>query len=396
VRPGEPETLEPTCRVCGAPEAEPFFRLHAVPVQDGLLWPSRDAALAAPSGNIELVFCGSCGYIGNRAFDPGKLRYDPTYDISLHHSPVYETFIGQLVERLAASYDLPGKTVLEIGCGKGDFLRALCLRAGSRGLGFDPTSTASEQPDGPIRIRRDFYSERYSDEPADLLCCRHVLNSIADLQGFLGSIRRTLGPRTGTALYFEVPDGSVVFRRRVVWNVVYEHCSFFTPVSLARLFRETGFVVRNVAPCFLDEYLGIEAHPDGGRTEGRTDVGDITDLEAEVGEFGALYRDTTGRWSGWLAELRARGRTAVLWGAGARAVAFLSALRPGPEIPRLVDINPHRQGLFMPVTGQGVAAPATLAQDPPDAVLITNPAFESEIRGQAAALGFRGDVRVLD
>jgi hypothetical protein len=390
------ETIERTCRVCGAPEAEPFFGLRGVPVQDGLLWPSRAAALAAPSGNIELVFCASCGYVGNRAFDPGKLRYDPSYDISLHHSPVYETFIDQLVERLAGSYDLAGKTVLEIGCGKGDFLRALCTRARSRGLGFDPTSTLSDEPDGPIRIRRDFYSERYAAEPADLLCCRHVLNSIADLRGFLGSIRRTLGPRTGTTLYFEVPDGSVVFRRRVVWNVVYEHCSYFTPVSLARLFRETGFAVRKVAPCFLDEYLGIEANPDGIRPEGRSDAGEIADLAADVGEFGALYGQKTERWSEWLAELRARGRTAVLWGAGARAVAFLSALRPGPEIPRLVDINPHRQGLFMPVTGQEVAAPATLADDPPDAVLITNRAFESEIRGQAEALGFRGDVRVLD
>ena len=383
------------CRVCAAPENAPFFRLEGVPVQDGLLWPTRAAALAAPSGDIELVFCPGCGYVGNRAFDPARLRYDPSYDISLHYSPVYREFIDGLVDRLAREHALAGKTILEIGSGKGDFLRALCERAGARGVGFDPTSTAAGD-DPPVRIVKDFYSERWAAEPADLLCCRHVLNSIEDLRGFLGTVRRTLGPRTQSLVYFEVPDGAVIFRRRVVWNVVYEHCSFFTATSLRRLFEEMGFSVRQVAPCFLDEYLGIEANPAAANAESRRDPRDIESLSREVEEFARLYRETTRRWSAWLADLRRSGRRAVLWGAGARAVAFLSALRPGEEIPRLVDINPRRQGLFMPVTGQEVAAPDRLADDPPDAVLITNPAFASEIRGQAESLGYRGDVRVLD
>jgi SAM-dependent methyltransferase len=186
----------------------------AIPrVQDGLLWPSQAAALGAPTGDIELVFCPKCGYIGNRAFDPEKLRYDPSYDISLHYSPVYRDFIAALVDRLARDLALSGKTVLEIGSGKGDFLHALCQRAGCQGVGFDPTSTAQEPAGSPVRVVRDFYSERYADEPADLVCCRHVLNSIADLRGFLGTLRRTLGPRTRSVVYCEVPDGAVIFRQ---------------------------------------------------------------------------------------------------------------------------------------------------------------------------------------
>ena len=383
------------CRVCAAPETPPFFRLEAVPVQDGLLWPSRAAALAAPSGDIELVFCPGCGYIGNRAFDPALLRYDPSYDISLHYSPIYREFIDGLVDRLTRDHRLAGKTVLEIGSGKGDFLKALCERAGARGVGFDPTSTA--QGDDPsVRIVKEFYSERWASEPADLLCCRHVLNSIEDLRGFLGTVRRTLGPRTQSVVYFEVPDGAVIFRRRVVWNVVYEHCSFFTAPSLYRLFEETGFSVRQVAPCFRGEYLGIEANPAAGNAGGGSDPVEVAAIGRDVDEFTRLYRATTSRWSAWLADLRHSGRKAVLWGAGARAVAFLSALRPGEEIPRLVDINPRRQGLFLPVTGQEVAAPESIADGPPDVLLITNPAFESEIRAQAERLGFRGGVQVLD
>ena len=385
-----------SCRVCQASEAEPFFRLAGVPVQDGLLWPSQSAALGAPTGDIELVFCPKCGYVGNRAFDPEKLRYDPSYDISLHYSPVYRDFIAALVDRLARAHDLSGKTVLEIGSGKGDFLHALCDRAGCHGVGFDPTSTADETPGSPVRVVRDFYSERYAAEPADLVCCRHVLNSIADLRGFLGTLRRTLGSRTQSVVYCEVPDGAVIFRRRVVWNVVYEHCSYFTSPSLERLFTETGFSVRPAAPCFQDEYLGIEAQPREGAAGAAGSDERVERLAAEVEAFGALYREKVARWRDWLEALRRSGRRAVAWGAGARAVAFLTALRPGAELPYLVDINPRRQGLFLPRTGHRVEAPEALSRDRPDAVLITNPAFENEIRQQASALGVRGDIVVLD
>ena len=77
-------------------------------------------------------------------------------------------------------------------------------------------------------------------------------------------------------------------------------------------------------------------------------------------------------------------------------MSFLSALRPGEEVPFLVDINPKRQGLHMPRTAQRVAAPEALAAEPPDEVLITNPAFEAEIRSQAAGLGWKGPLLVLD
>ena len=387
-----------TCRVCTRPAAGPFFRLSQVPVQDGLLWPTAEAAAKAPTGDIELVFCGECGYIGNRAFDPALLRYDPSYDISLHHSPVYREFIDGLVDRLVKAHGLYGKAIIEIGSGKGDFLRALCERGGSRGLGFDPTSTAEPDAAGPVRVLREFYSEKFGAEDVDLLCCRHVLNSIEDLRGFVGMVRRALGDRPRSVVYFEVPDGAVIFRRRVVWNVVYEHCSFFTRPSLSRLFAESGFAVGKVEPCFRDEYLGIEANPaeGAGRGRGRVDAEDVETLADEVATFAAEYRERVARWTDWLGELRRAGRTAVPWGSGARAVSFLSALKPGSEIPRLVDINPKRQGLFMPRTAQPVTSPESLAAEAPDEILITNPAFETEIRAQAAALGLRSRMRVLD
>ena len=175
-------------------------------------------------------------------------------------------------------------------------------------------------------------------------------------------------------------------------------CTSSPPQSLARLFTESGFTVRSVETCFRGEYLGIEASPAEGDPQipGVTFSEEIDELTHQVATFAAEYRERVARWGDWLQELRRTGRTAVPWGSGARAVSFLTALKPGPEIPRLVDINPKRQGLFMPRTAQPVAAPESLAAQPPDEILITNPAFESEIRDQAASLGVRSRIRVLD
>ena len=208
--------------------------------------------------------------------------------------------------------------------------------------------------------------------------------------------RRALADDPTRVAYVEVPDGSAIFRRRVVWNVVYEHGSFFTRPSLGRLFAESGFEVLSVAPCFQNEYLGIEATPTRGRGRAPYEQGEVSALARQIRAFGEVYRQKTARWNEWRSELRRSGRQAVLWGSGARAVSFLSAVRPGEEVPYLVDINPKRQGLFMPRTAQPVASPESLVAHPPDAILITNPAFETEIRGQAARLGLKSPILVLD
>jgi SAM-dependent methyltransferase len=385
------------CRACGAPESTPFFRLGGVPVQDGLLWPSEAAALEAPTGDIELVFCNRCGYIGNRAFDLSLLRYDPSYDISLHHSPAYRRFIEDLANHLVGTHALEGKTILEIGCGKGDFLHAICSRSGGHGIGFDPTWDGEEAPpSGAVRIVRDFYSERHASVEADLVCCRHVLNSFEDLTGFLGTIRLTLGDRLRTVVYFEVPDGSVVFDRQVVWNVVYEHCSYFTIPSLERLFRAAGFEVLKCAPCFQEEYLGIEAMPAAtcradAENDERIDV-----LRRDVERFAATHRKKVAYWEERLQAHRASRHRIVLWGAGARAIHFLSLFGKRDPIGGIVDINPHRQGLFLPGTGLRVMAPQDLKGTAPEAILVTNPAFAQEIREQARGLGLTGELLVLD
>ena len=53
----------------------------------------------------------------------------------------------------------------------------------------------------------------------------------------------------------------------------------------------------------------------------------------------------------------------------------------------IVDVNPHKWGLYVPGTGQKVVSPEFLKQYRPDVLLIVNPNYRDEISRQVAALG---------
>ena len=83
----------------------------------------------------------------------------------------------------------------------------------------------------------------------------------------------------------------------------------------------------------------------------------------------------------------ARGEKVVLWGSGSKGVSFLSTLALGDAIEYVVDINPYRQGHFMPSTGQEIIAPETLKDYQPDHVIVMNPIYCDEIQADLDRLG---------
>src|SRR3546814_20094622 len=61
--------------------------------------------------------------------------------------------------------------------------------------------------------------------------------------------------------FFEVPNALFVFDRLSVWDIIYEHVSYFTPASLSRAFAFAGYAVRHLEEAFGGTILWIEAVP---------------------------------------------------------------------------------------------------------------------------------------
>jgi SAM-dependent methyltransferase len=389
-----------SCPICEAAETLPFFELNNVPVEEGILFTSKEDAFQCPTGDIKLSYCRTCGYIWNRAYVSDLVKFDESYNISLHYSPLYEEFIRNLALRLVETYNLYGKTILEIGCGKGEFLRTICSIGENRGIGFDPTYVDTENREtntDEITFIKDLYSAEYLDYIGDFICCRSVLESVQNPKELIRLVRRTIAERTDTVVYFEVPNTLYTFRDLVIWNIVYFNCSYFTPRSLAQLFTICDFDILSVKPCFEDDqYLGIDAVPDNSAVRsGGCSSAFPDDMFSTLNLFAEKYQLSVDYWQKKLNDAKKYGQKIIAWGAGARAISFLNTYNITQQIKYVVDINPVKQDKYLPVTGQRVVPPEFIVSYKPDVVIVTNPTFDEEIRQQVQKLGLTCEFLLL-
>ncbi len=373
------------CTVCGSGEVSVFLKINQVPVHCNVLWPSRDEAINAPKGDIGLTFCSACGHIFNTAFNLDSMTYGQTYENSLHFSPSFQEYATALAESLIKRYDLHKKVVMEIGCGKGDFLKLLCGLRGNKGIGFDPSYHQEESgipSEDSITIIPDYYSERYSEYKADIVCCRQVLEHIGSPGNFIASLQRAIESRINTIVFFEVPNSAFTLRDLGIWDIIYEHCSYFSPTSLARLFDSSGFRVLRLEETFGRQYLCIEASiSTNGIKNSSNGVGyDLESIKSDVSSFTERHQKKIGEWHLRLEDMKQKGMNAVIWGAGSKGVTFLNTIA-GDSIKYVVDINPRKHGMFIPGTGQEIVRPDFLLSYRPDAIIVMNPLYLEEVRG---------------
>lgn len=385
------------CPACGSTEISIWLELDDVPTQDGVLWKTAAEARCSPLGDIRLALCERCSYLWNVRHDPAKVRF-AGYDVSLQHSPSFQAFVDDLCRRLVERHDLRGRSILEIGCGRGHFLDVLCALGGNTGIGFDPSYVPREGSETHERwsVVPEVYSEQHLRSDADFVVCRHVLDIIADQRGLLELVRRTLEHRGDGGTYFEVPDARHTLEHRVFWNIVYEHRTWFVPDSARALFDAAGLEVTDVSRCWHDEYLGIEARLRVGPPTYRPVPPSENGLASTLAAFARELGSACAMWADRAAALVADGRRAAIWGAGARAIGFLSLVPSAVEAVALaVDINPLRHGLYLPRTAIPVVSPEALREEPIDLVLISNPTYATEIAEQARSLGLGCPIDVL-
>ncbi len=386
-----------TCIVCDATNVIPIARLSGLPVETLRLWRSREAARRAVKAPIDLALCRSCGHLFNASYRDDFVQYEEDYENSQIFSRRFQRYAQELARRLAAIHALGGKTILEIGGGQGDFLKLLCEETGGTGICVGPSY--EPKPDKPvpenIRFIKDYYTERYRDEPADLVLCRHVLEHFSRPRELVDDVYRAVRHRPDLPVYFEVPNAEYILRERATWEIIYQHCSYFTKPSLARLFEQSGFVVHEVAEQFDGQFLAITATA-ARSPEPRPQADDaVRAIEAQALSFARHVAPYT---TDWLRRLHAFARhrqRVVAWGAGAKAVSFLNTLDAASAVvSHVVDVNPRKAGRFIAGTGQEIIEPERLPNLLPDIVIAMNRAYADEIREKVAQLGLMPDLIV--
>ena len=376
------------CKACASGDLYSFYRVQNVPTNDVYVMDSREEAVTYPRGEIDLAVCRRCTFIQNLRFDPGLVQYSPRCEESQAASDRFNEFVEALVSRLVDHHHLVDQTIVEIGCGKGDFLAALCSGRGVRRIGVDPAyrdyrDQGNALPD--IRFVQDVI-ENHPElvAAADVVVCRHTLEHIADPVDFMRFIRRHMNDTA--LLFFEVPDAKSVLNRFAFWDIYYEHCGYFCEQSLRQILARAGFRIDELYTGFDDQYLIAEARPAIDTSNDAIDPyhDDIVSL---CEQFRDTIIESLEKWRNFLDDAHRAGRRVVVWGGGSKAVALLTTLEIKLEVDYVVDINPHKQNKYLPGTGHPILAPKTLIAQPADVVVLMNPIYADEVRGELDTLG---------
>ena len=390
--------IMPNCKLCESTDVFDFFQLPPVPTQDGVMLQSEAEALSAPKGQINLRFCKDCGYIRNEGYEAAKVGFD-AYDFSNDQSPLFKAYVDELCDRLIEEYDLREKTIVDIGCGDGIFLTTLCKKGNNRGVGIDPGFDHSKRKpteNVDVTFIREYYSEKHVSIMPDFIACRLVIDLLPDQSAILNIIRKNLENSPDTVLYVEVPNAKYTFEERVIWNVVYEHSAWFTRANFVYQFERCGFEVIRVAPCWNDEFLGIEVRPQA--QNGQPALPDPKAIQSTlkiIEDFNQDFQQLMNQCRQKIENIRDGQIKTIAWGAGARAVTFFNLFNIRKEVPFIIDINDKRHEKYLPGSGHKIVAPEFIKTYRPELVIITNPTYAGEIKAHVRELGVDPEFWVL-
>ena len=374
-----------------------IYEIKNVPIHSVQLLKTKEKAQTYPKRDITLGFCENCGFISNVSFDSSILEYSNEYESTQIYSSTFNVFARKLAQSLIDRYNLYDKDIIEIGCGQGEFLSMLCELGKNRGKGFDPAFINARNENlekNQVSIIKDYYSEKYSDIQCDFLCCRMTLEHIHETADFIRTVKKSIQNKPDTIVFFQVPDVRRILKDQAFWDIYYEHCSYFSPGSLTKLFRNNGFEITDLYIDYDDQYIMLGARlGHGGKSNSLPAEEDIVQLKSQVEFFSKNCKNLLKTWKSYFEIARKNGRRVVLWGGGSKGVAFLTTLNILKEVEYVVDINPKKNGTYMAGTGQRIIAPEFLIEYKPDTVIVMNPIYCNEIQETLDRLGIIAQLR---
>ncbi len=382
------------CPNCKHEDIEDFYTVKNAPVHSLVTIKDYDEAVSVPRKDITLAFCNNCGFIFNSSFDTSLDYYTKGYEDQQGFSPTFVKFITGITQKFIDRYDIKEKDVIEIGCGKGDFINLISDLGNNRGIGIDPAYVPGRNKErADVRFIREFYSEKHGDLQADAITCRHTLEHIHNTWEFVNTIRKSVKDNENVVVFIEVPSIVRILKIQAFWDIFYEHCTYLSPGSLARLFRMNNFEVLDLYLEYDDQYLFIEAKPVNETPEKIHPLEEpVEDLKKLAKEFVIKINIQLSEWRQRLTGYKAAGKKVVIWGGGSKSVGFLTQFDDIGLIDHVVDINPHMQGNYIPGIGKQYVGPAFLEEYKPDVVILMNSVYTKEVRKMLKDMGLDPEI----
>jgi len=343
------------CPICKSNNTTSLKIISGIPVFQNKIYSTAKEAKLCKKGDVNLVQCNSCSFAYNGTFDSTIMDYNLDYQNEQNHSGYFIKYLEGIRELLKQK-GFTNYKILEIGCGKGWFLNML-NEMGWDAWGIDPTYEGNNP-----KIIKDYFSEKYSNLKTNAIILRHTLEHIAEPYEFLKMIKGFVSDKT--LIYIEIPTFDWIIKKCAFWDFHYEHCNYFTPISLSNVFDEctSGLL-------FNDQYMYII----GELGKVKLTVSSIKFEPYNLSNFDAEKIK--------FKELLSTHSDLSIWGAGAKGSTFLNLMDNDMQFVKyVIDSNPKKQNKFIGGTGHPIFSPNIVKENPTKTILVMNENYLTEIR----------------
>jgi SAM-dependent methyltransferase len=386
------------CRFCGAPVEAVFADLGMSPLANAYLPADRVNAME-PFYPLRALVCGKCFLVQLEEFEtPEQIFSDYAYFSSyssswLEHSKRYAE---QMIERLQLDGD---SQVVEIASNDGYLLQFFREREIAV-LGVEPAANVAEVAVAKgIPTVIEFFGvdtarELARSSQADLLLGNNVLAHVPDLNDFVAGMKELLKP--GGVITMEFPHLMRLIEDNQ-WDTIYhEHFSYFSFLTVSAVFAAHGLRLFDVQelPTHGGSLRIFAAHDEDEQKPESAAARELAEREQAAGYerletylgYGLRVEQDKRQILGFLIDFKEQGLRVAAYGAPAKGNTLLNYCGVRRDMVEYTcDLNPHKQGHFLPGSHIPIRSPEELREDRPDIVLILPWNLKDEIVEQ---LGF--------
>jgi 2-polyprenyl-3-methyl-5-hydroxy-6-metoxy-1,4-benzoquinol methylase len=348
------------CRICGNDFfKEPILKYKNMPSRAQYL-PDKNSIDEDKGIDLEIYQCSSCGLV---QLNSEPVNYYKEVIRAAAISEEMKNFRIKQFKDLIEKYSLNGKKIIEIGCGKGEYLSIMKK--------FDIKTHGLEESKESVKhcveeglnvsqgfIERDTY--KMNEAPFDAFFILNFLEHLPNPNSVLRGIYNNL---TDDAIgIVEVPNFDMILKKKLFSEFMSDHLFYFTKETLKTLLNLNGFEIIECNYVWHDYIISAIV-----KKKEKIDISEFYEYQNKIKFEIEKYINSFSN------------KKVAIWGAGHQALAIISMMNLADKIRYVIDSATFKQGKYTPATHIPIVSPKTLDTDPVEAIIVMAASYSDEV-----------------
>jgi 2-polyprenyl-3-methyl-5-hydroxy-6-metoxy-1,4-benzoquinol methylase len=348
------------CRVCnGALYAEDLISLSNMPAT-AQNFPDSSGLSSDKGADLGVAQCSACGLVQLRNT---PVAYYKDVIRASAYSDEMRTFRLTQFDQFIVDHKLHNKQVIEIGCGRGEYL-TLMQEAGMTAFGLEHLESSVEYcRNTGLSVTQGYPDDAdmtFDNAPYDAFLILNFFEHLPDPVTTLKAVSKNLSDDAIGLI--EVPNFDAIMDKKLFSEFINDHLFYFTRETLESTLRNNGFDILDSRSIWHDYILSITV-----RKKQPTNLSALTGYQQKIADELNTYLD------------RHRDKKCAVWGAGHQALAVLSLADLGSKIELVLDSAPFKQNKYTPATHIPIKDPSSISDEKIELVIIMAAAYTNEI-----------------